>query len=63
MGDGGASRIRHDLVMSLVESQGKGAYTYALERISTYEGDEFMVDMWRKVLNEIDEQFKQGEGL
>lgn len=62
MGDGGASRIRKDLVDSLIEQHGKGAYAYALERIVTYEGEEFIVDMWRKVLNEIDEHFKQGEG-
>lgn len=62
-GDGGASRVRKDLVDSLIEQHGKGAYTYALERMTTYEGDDFIVDMWRKVLNDIDEHFKQGEGL
>lgn len=61
-GDGGASRIRKELVDNLIAQHGEGAYTYALERITTYEGDKFIVDMWQKVLNDIDEHFKQGEG-
>jgi hypothetical protein len=61
-GDGGASRVRKDLVDDLIEQHGVGAYTYALQRIDQYEGDEFIVDMWRKVLQDLDEHFKQGEG-
>ena len=57
-GDGGASRIRHELVQDLIEHHGKGAYTYALQRIDQYEGDEMIVGMWRKVLEELDEHFK-----
>ena len=29
MGDGGYSRIRHELVQDLIEHHGKGAYSYA----------------------------------
>jgi len=49
------------LVNDLIKNYGKGAYTCAVERMSAYEGDELMVDMWRKVIKEIDEHFKQGE--
>lgn len=62
MGDGGYARIRHDMVQDLIENYGKGAYTYALERIARYEGDEMIVGMWKKVIEDLDEHFKQGEG-
>ena len=62
MGDGGASRIRHQLVMDLIENYGKNAYTHALERIHIHEGDEFIAGMWRKIIEDLDEHFKQGEG-
>jgi len=61
MGDGGLARIRNDLVNELIKHYGKRAYTCAVERMSAYEGDELMIDMWRKVVEEIDEHFKQGE--
>lgn len=61
MGDGGLARIRNDLVNNLIKDYGQGAYTYALEKMATYDGDEFMLSMWRNVVNEIDEHFK-GEG-
>ena len=61
MGDGGASRIRHDLVQDLIKRYGEGAYTHALQRILDYEHDEFVADMWRKILIDLDEHFKQGE--
>ena len=58
MGDGGASRVRHDLVEDLIEHHGQGAYTYALQRMAEYEGDEFVTNMWRKILIELDKHFK-----
>jgi hypothetical protein len=61
MGDGGLARIRNDLVNNLIKDYGEGAYTYALQKMATYEDDEFMLSMWRSVVNEIDEHFK-GEG-
>ena len=61
MGDGGLARIRNDLVNNLIKDYGQGAYTYALEKMATYDGDEFMLSMWRNVVKEIDEHFK-GEG-
>ena len=61
MGDGGLSRIRYELVNDLVNKYGKGAYTYAVERMDAYEGNAEMVEMWREVFNKIDEHFKQGE--
>ena len=61
-GDGGLARIRHDLVQDLIEQHGEGAYTYALQIIDKHEGDEMIVDMWHKVLNDLDKHFKQGEG-
>jgi len=60
MSDGGASRIRHELVQDLIEHHGEGAYMYALERMHEHD-DEFSLDMWRKVLSELDKHFK-GEG-
>jgi len=60
-GDGGESRIRHELVEDLIEHHGQGAYTYALGRMAEYEHDEFIADMWRKVLNELDKHFKGEE--
>jgi hypothetical protein len=61
MGDGGASRIRHSLVQDLIECHGEGAYTIVLGRIAEYEGDEFLADIWRKILIDLNEHFK-GEG-
>lgn len=58
MGDGGYSRIRHGLVQDLIEQHGKGAYTYALQRIDQYEGDEMIVGMWRTVIEDLDKHFK-----
>ena len=58
MGDGGLARIRNDLVNSLIKDHGEGAYLYALEKMATYDGDEFMLSMWRKVVADIDEHFK-----
>ena len=58
MGDGGASRIRHDLVQDLIKRYGEGAYTHALARMAEYEGDEFITDMWRKIIQELDKHFK-----
>ena len=61
MGDGGLSRIRYELVNDLVNKYGKGAYTYAVERMDAYKGNAEMIEMWREVFNKIDEHFKQGE--
>ena len=58
MGDGGASRIRHNLMMDLIKQHGKNAYTVVLERKMEHEGDEFIAGMWDKVLEELDEHFK-----
>ena len=62
MGDGGASRIRHDLVQQLIRDCGEGAYTVALGKITQYEGDDYIQKIWKDVLNDLDEHFKQGEG-
>ena len=61
MGDGGLARIRNDLVNDLINKYGKGAYTYAVERMDAYKGNAEMIEMWREVFNKIDEHFKQGE--
>jgi hypothetical protein len=61
MGDGGASRIRYELVQDLIKQHGEGAYTYALEKMATHEGDKFIASMWRNILTDLDEHFK-GEG-
>ena len=61
MGDGGLARIRNDLVNDLISKYGKGAYTYAVERMDAYKGNAEMIEMWREVFNKIDEHFKQGE--
>jgi hypothetical protein len=61
MGDKSAY-TRHLLVEDLIRHHGQGAYTYALERMAEHEGDEYVADMWRKILNELDGYFKQGEG-
>jgi hypothetical protein len=61
MGDGGASRIRYELVQDLIKQHGEGAYTHAIQRIASYEGDEFLQSMWRNILTDLDEHFK-GEG-
>ena len=57
-GDGGASRIRHELVQGLIEHHGEGAYSYALQRLVQYEDDEMIVGMWRKVIEDLDKHFK-----
>jgi hypothetical protein len=62
MGDGGYARIRHGLVQDLIEQHGKEAYTIALQKMCHYEGDGLSQGMWRDVLNDLDEYFKQGEG-
>ena len=58
MGDGGLSRIRHDVVEQMREMGDKG-YAYALERLLWYQeqDDEFGEKLWRDVINEM----KQGE--
>jgi len=61
-GDGGFARVKHDLVQDLIKHHGEGAYSYALAKICHYEGDEFSQDLWRKILNDLDEHFKRGEG-
>jgi len=61
MGDGGYARLKFNLVQDLIKQHGEGAYTYALERMATHDGDEFIAGIWRAVLNDIDEHFK-GEG-
>jgi hypothetical protein len=61
MGDGGYARIKHGLVQDLIKQHGEGAYTIALERMAKHEGDEFIAGMWRAVMNDLDEHFKQGE--
>lgn len=61
MGDGGYARIRHGLVEDLIKRHGEGAYTIALGRIATHEGDEFSVKIWKDILNDLDKHFK-GEG-
>jgi hypothetical protein len=62
MGDGGYARIKHGLVQDLIKRHGEGAYTYALEKMATHEGDEFIAGIWRAVMKDLDEHFKQGEG-
>jgi hypothetical protein len=64
MGDGGFSRIKHDLVQDLMEQYGKGAYSYALERLVSYQNknDDMGENLWRTVIADLDEHFKQGEG-
>jgi hypothetical protein len=61
MGDGGYARIKYDLVQDLIKQHGEGAYTHAIQRIASYEGDEFLQGMWRNILTDLDEHFK-GEG-
>ena len=61
MGDGGLARIRYQLMTDLINQHGKGAYTVVLERKMEHEGDEFIAGMWDKVLEELDDYFKQGE--
>lgn len=61
MGDGGYARLKYDLVQGLIEQHGEGAYTYVLERIAKHEGDNYTTNLWRKVLIDLDEHFKQGE--
>ena len=63
MGDGGASRLRYDLVQDLIKHHGEGAYTIALEKIVGYQdkGDDLSVNIWQKILIDLDEHFK-GEG-
>jgi hypothetical protein len=62
MGDGGYSRIRHGMVQEMIEAHGELAYAMALEKVVECEGDEFRAKIWRDVLRDIDEHFKQGEG-
>jgi len=62
MGDGGYARLKFNLVQDLIKQHGEGAYTYALERMAKHEGDEFIAGIWRAVMKDLDEHFKQGEG-
>lgn len=62
MGDGGYARIKYNLVQDLIKQHGEGAYTIALERMATHDGDEFIAGIWRAVMKDLDEHFKQGEG-
>jgi hypothetical protein len=48
-------------VQDLIKKYGEGAYTYALEKMATHEGDEFIAGIWRAVMKDLDEHFK-GEG-
>jgi hypothetical protein len=61
MGDGGYARIRHGMAMEMIEIHGHLAYAHALEKVVECDGDEFRAKIWRDVLNDIDEYFKQGE--
>jgi hypothetical protein len=61
MGDGGYARIKYNLVQDLIKHHGEGAYTIALERMATHDGDEFIAGIWRAVMKDLDEHFK-GEG-
>jgi len=61
MGDGGYARIKFNLVQDLIKQHGEGAYTIALERMATHDGDEFIAGIWRDVMKDLDEHFK-GEG-
>ena len=60
MGDKSAY-VKEKFVDDLIEHHGEGAYTYILARMAEYEGDEFITDMWRKIIDELDKYFKQGE--
>jgi hypothetical protein len=61
MGDGGYSRIRHDMVQEMIDAYGKLAYAVALERVVECDGDEFRAKIWRDVLKDIDAHFKGEE--
>lgn len=64
MGDGGLARIKFELVNDLIEQHGKGAYSYALEKLVWYQdrNDGMGENLWRTVIADLDEHFKQGEG-
>jgi len=45
-------------VQGLKEEFGEGVYAYAIQRLIWFqdEGDEFGVEMWRKILTDLDKE-------
>lgn len=57
-GDGGLSRIKHDIIEQIIEGWGENRYSYALERLLWYQdkGDDMGIQMWQDIINGLKEK-------